>query len=294
MQAIDTVYSMRDMSMRDKAVLVRLIQRMRKETGFICWPSEQSIADDCGCSRNTARAALKALIKRGLLIPSGKRESPGGGRPIQEVMLNIEMLKALTNVQPLSIVDDQCAATEHRNVQLVTAECAATEHELLRETTKEVHKENPPSREVAVPDQPLPAKPKPKPAARGKSEYSPEFEEFWDLAYRKEGKGKAAAAYTKALKRIDRDTLLASWSQVNANWFAIKKERRFVPHPSTWLSEGRWDDEPPQPIWESEKPRQMSQSDRFSQLAEQMRQQQVGVSISDGYLGTLLVQEEAT
>lgn len=242
-QAIDAVYAMRDMSMRDKAVLVRLIQRMRKETGFICWPSEQSIADDCGCSRNTARAALKALMERGLLVPSGKRKSPGGGRPIQEVMLNIEVLKALINVQPLNIVEEQCAATEHRNVQTVTPECAATAHELLRETTNENHKENLPSREVAVLDLPVPAKAKP--AVRGRCEYSHEFEEFWDLAYRREGKGAAAAAYDRALKRIDRDTLLAAWSLVNSHWFATKKERRFVPHPSTWLSQGRWDDAPP-------------------------------------------------
>jgi hypothetical protein len=71
-----------------------------------------------------------------------------------------------------------------------------------------------------------------------------EFELFW-LAYpRKVGKLLARKTYQK-LKPPLEDVLKAlEWQKRSDQW---KKDfGAFIPHPTTWLSQGRWDDEPPQ------------------------------------------------
>lgn len=71
------------------------------------------------------------------------------------------------------------------------------------------------------------------------------FEEFWKKYPRKVGKDAARKSwkkikpskelFTKILKTID-------WQKDSSDW--IKEDGKFIPHPSTWLNQGRWDDEP--------------------------------------------------
>lgn len=65
----------------------------------------------------------------------------------------------------------------------------------------------------------------------------------WYFAYpRKVGKDAARKAYAKAVKRVAPEVLLAA-VQRYANDPNLP-DAQFTPHPSTWLNEGRWDDEP--------------------------------------------------
>lgn len=75
--------------------------------------------------------------------------------------------------------------------------------------------------------------------------FSPQFAQFWSAYPNKVGKVKAEAAYTKALARASGPDppgeLLSGLerAKVSDQW-----RRGYIPHPSTWLNEGRWEDEP--------------------------------------------------
>jgi hypothetical protein len=71
--------------------------------------------------------------------------------------------------------------------------------------------------------------------------YPPAFEAFWDAYPRKVGKKAALAAFNKARK-------IATVQQIctGAGRYADdpNREDTFTAHPTTWLNEGRWDDDP--------------------------------------------------
>lgn len=75
--------------------------------------------------------------------------------------------------------------------------------------------------------------------------YPAEFEEVWSLFTRKVGKDEAYRAWLKNRKRVEHITLIAALkAQAKLD---VGKEKRFIPHPATWLNAGRWQDEELQP-----------------------------------------------
>lgn len=71
-----------------------------------------------------------------------------------------------------------------------------------------------------------------------------EFEKFWKLYPKKKGKKAALKAWKKAadLPSIDRLRSVIEQEKQTEQW---KKDRgQYIPHPATWLNEGRWADEP--------------------------------------------------
>lgn len=90
-------------------------------------------------------------------------------------------------------------------------------------------------------------KPKPKPIIKNtKKDFKKEFEEtFWPLAVKKVSKDAALKAYEKARARAPSEEILPAWKAMNARWGEVKgtEDWQFVPHPATWLNQGRWQDE---------------------------------------------------
>lgn len=69
------------------------------------------------------------------------------------------------------------------------------------------------------------------------------FDEFWSLVPRKVGKDKARTAYAAAVKRAgDEQTVIDGMRRFAAD--PNLPEPRFIPHPTTWLSRGGWEDDP--------------------------------------------------
>jgi hypothetical protein len=68
-----------------------------------------------------------------------------------------------------------------------------------------------------------------------------EFETFYNLYPRKVARGRAKLAYVKALKRTDPETLIAGLQ----TWIDKTQiiDKRFIPHPESWLNADRWLDE---------------------------------------------------
>ena len=72
--------------------------------------------------------------------------------------------------------------------------------------------------------------------------HDPRFEEFWQEYPRKTGKEAARRAWEKAAARVGAEPILKGLRA--AVW---PLDNQFIPHPATWLNQGRWDDEAPPP-----------------------------------------------
>ena len=89
-----------------------------------------------------------------------------------------------------------------------------------------------------------PPAPAPAPTPTPKPSPSPatdeEFSTFWTLYPKKVGKGDARKAYKNARKRADAATIYAG---LEAQAFLMaQKEKQYIPNPSTWLNQDRWED----------------------------------------------------
>lgn len=66
------------------------------------------------------------------------------------------------------------------------------------------------------------------------------FERFWSAYPSKVGKRAAEAAFAKAIKRTDPETIIGA---VQAAQGCDQWRRGFIPNPTTWLNQDRWTDE---------------------------------------------------
>jgi hypothetical protein len=89
------------------------------------------------------------------------------------------------------------------------------------------------------------------PIPDGKPVYKPDvkhscaiggFEEFWDRYPRRIGKAAARKSYVKAMKAATHDEIMFGLSQQMPS--LASREQQYIPHPSTWLNQERWNDEP--------------------------------------------------
>jgi len=71
-----------------------------------------------------------------------------------------------------------------------------------------------------------------------------EFEAFWTAYPRKVGRKAAQKAFQNARNRPRIDDLLSAIGRAKDSEQWRKEGGQFIPHPSTWLNQGRWDDEP--------------------------------------------------
>ena len=70
------------------------------------------------------------------------------------------------------------------------------------------------------------------------------FEAFWSAYPRKIGKDAAAKAYARRKPNVPLQTIILAAVARQTKWAAWTKDGgQFIPHPSTWLTEGRWKDE---------------------------------------------------
>ena len=98
------------------------------------------------------------------------------------------------------------------------------------------------------------------------------FDEFWDNYPRKVGKDKARTAYASACKRADEETVIAGVIKF-ANDPNLP-EKQFIPHPTTWLNRGGWDDEPLPPRTDGRGPTRLEQNMAIAQRMWEQEQEQ--------------------
>lgn len=103
--------------------------------------------------------------------------------------------------------------------------------ELSREVHKEREREGGRERGLKTPSKPAASKPDPN-----------RFPEFWEWYPRKVGKADAQKAWAKATAKTDPQEILDGLERYRLDPNLPEKE--FIPHASTWLAGGRWEDEP--------------------------------------------------
>ena len=102
--------------------------------------------------------------------------------------------------------------------------------------------------------------------------YPADFEAFWALYPRKEGKHDAVKAWKKNKQKIPKlEKLKAAldWQKTTDQW-----QRGIIPHATTWLNGHRWqDDQPVPPRYRDPPPPEMSYPDEPPEISEETRQQ---------------------
>jgi len=73
--------------------------------------------------------------------------------------------------------------------------------------------------------------------------YEKSFEDFWKAYPEKKGKGKAYESWKKISSKDKELCLLAIKNQVENFHFRNRSGVDFIPHPTTWLNQRRWEDE---------------------------------------------------
>lgn len=72
------------------------------------------------------------------------------------------------------------------------------------------------------------------------------FEAFWSMYPRKAGKKPAAAAFARmkpSAQQLEQMLTALRWQCATETW--TKDGGKYIPHPTTWLNQERWRDEPP-------------------------------------------------
>lgn len=72
---------------------------------------------------------------------------------------------------------------------------------------------------------------------------TPFFQAFWHAYPRRIGKGAARTAFAKAMKMCDGDTIIQAALKYSKHCESMGTERQYIPHPSTWLNQERWEDD---------------------------------------------------
>ena len=83
--------------------------------------------------------------------------------------------------------------------------------------------------------------PNPNPTTGVSDDYTDDFELFWNVYPKKVGKKDAFNAFKKAKQPIQLLIHAVQEQMQTDQW--QKENGRFIPNPSTWLNQGRWDDQ---------------------------------------------------
>lgn len=121
----------------------------------------------------------------------------------------------------------------------------------------------------------------PRHAALSKAEVTRGFAGFWESYPRKVGKDAASKAYDRAIRRIGGaqavETIIDGLCRALPGW----DDPDFIPHPTTWLNQGRWEDEAPAPRSESRHDRSANQNRTaaFAQPSRAERDQSAALEV---------------
>ena len=112
------------------------------------------------------------------------------------------------------------------------------------------------------------------------------FDEFWDAYPRKVGKKKARAKFAAAVKAAgDAQRIIDGAERLACD--PNLPDKQFIPHPTTWLERGGWDDEPlPDRTPSRQIPQRQTEAEQWDdvrrELAQQRQQRANSGNVIDG------------
>ena len=190
-----------------KVVLYWLADHHNSETGA-CFPSLNTLANECEMDRSTVVRHLDALEKAGF-IARDKRTRANGSQTSTAYILTMP---------PVAKYNSPCGKTQQPPV----AKCDPHNLGKINLGSEPVLEAN---------------------ASKSLTSLKVDnFEEFWSRYPRKVAKPNAKKAYAKAIRKHRHDDIMFGLSQHLSAMAA--KDNQFIPHPSTWLNGERFNDEP--------------------------------------------------
>lgn len=194
----------------DRLVLLSIADSAN-DAGFEAWPSLTTIAEKAGVDRRTVSRSLARLVDLGELerVTHGGRQGVGGASNSYRVLMPDRGQSAPSDSPPLG--------AESPEVGAESPPSRGRESHYPSRTTQ-----NPPSRRRAP-------------------EGADRFEEFWSVYPRRIGKKAAHAKWLTSLRDTTADDIIDGARRYAAS---VKgKDQQYIAHPTTWLNQGRWDDQ---------------------------------------------------
>lgn len=210
--------------------MVLLVIAKHADDDSVCWPSHATIAREAGLCRRAVISALPPLVEQGWISITARERQNGG---------------ATSNLYTIHMVDEpsRSGAPVHQVHTTPTESNAQDLRSTRTPPVQEIHT----SLSLEPISEPTiePARTPSESSPRVRASWKAAFREFWDRYPNKVGKRAAETAFERAFKRIGGDNplevMLAGLqrSTCSRDWL-----RGFVCHPTTWLNQDRWSDEP--------------------------------------------------
>ena len=253
--------------LRDRLVLVYLADRHNIDTG-VCWPSLGRIADDMGITKPTVRSAFRSLEELGLIEKADPGLATGcmEGRKPTVWRLNLDRVRGKDVFTGKDGLTGKDGFTPDGSRRVYPTGKDAFTPEVKTGLPKP--KENPNRTQSDEPKDPQGALDVPVQTTVD------EFSEWYAGYPRKVGKKDAEKAYKRARKGgATREELLDGLARSIRSWGREGRPKDKYPYPSTWLNQGRWEDEEtmPQDVYERPAQRQPTANDVARQMIENMR-----------------------
>ncbi|MFF2387838.1 helix-turn-helix domain-containing protein [Agromyces sp. NPDC058104] len=207
-QSTTQAFAVQGVSGPQKAVLVALAHCRNEKTGLCC-PSQETLAEMTSLGFATVRNALTALEKDHGLISRTKRMS-GRYRIADAYELQLD---SIDQCSERAVVGASSAESEQRSERTPTT---ARSEQAIETTSLRTGKKN--------------------------KNYTSEFEEFWSVYPRHEGKADAFTAYQAAVKSTPADEILAGAQKYKLA--SLGGDPQYVKLAAGWLRGRRWEDEP--------------------------------------------------
>ena len=191
-----------------KVVLYWIADHHNSETGD-CFPSINRLATLCEMSRRSVETHITALEDQGLLKRISQYRDTGGKTANSYLLELTGTLENSDDAQNLRMVCEKAAHGDTQNLRmnnLVRRNLGNNNNIYMNTTHKTIT----------------------------------EFDQWWDTYPRKVEKYKAATLFPKIRLEVEFDTLIKATKKYAE---AVKdKEKKFIPHPTTWLNGRRWND----------------------------------------------------
>ena len=186
-----------------KVVLYWIADHHNSETGD-CFPSINRLAVLCEMSRRSVETHITALEDQGLLKRISQYRDTGGKTANSYLLELTGTLENLDDAQNLRMGSEKTAHGDTQNLRM---------NNLVRNNL----------------------------GNNNTYKTISEFDKWWDKYPRKVEKYKAATTlFSKIMNEVEFDTLIEATEKFAE---AVKdKEKKFIPHPTTWLNGRRWND----------------------------------------------------
>lgn len=212
-------------------LLIALADRA-SDDGTGSWPSAAWLAERARCSVRTVRRHMIELEQAGIIRRGDQRSVQhlrGDRRPVVwDLAMEVESTSRGDIVAPREVTAGQ-SVTSSPGVNLSRRENPRGDTGGIHGVTAVAHK---PSLEPSLVLTP---------ASEPTKVIESHFDEWWTAYPRKAGKGAARKAYARASRLVGHQVLLDAATRYRAD---PNRSDAYTAHPSTWLNQDRWDDEP--------------------------------------------------